>query len=97
MLTTPVFVDDWVGTPKVGLGKMKMPQSSKFQGFPQLWVHKFEASAQPKPRRGVSVASRASPPPRAAIGWARPDSAIHGAGSIQLSRCRRRAQQANGV
>lgn len=25
---------------------MKMPQSSKFQGFPQLWVHKFEAFAR---------------------------------------------------
>ena len=47
VLTIPVFFDDWVGTPKVALGKMKMPQSTKFQGFPQLWVHKFEVRARP--------------------------------------------------
>jgi hypothetical protein len=48
VLTIPVFFDDWVGTPNVALGKMKMPQSTKFQGFPQLWVHKFEVRATPR-------------------------------------------------
>eukprot|EP00242_Pyramimonas_sp_CCMP2087_P014070 CAMPEP_0198213466 /NCGR_PEP_ID=MMETSP1445-20131203/28884_1 /TAXON_ID=36898 /ORGANISM="Pyramimonas sp., Strain CCMP2087" /LENGTH=411 /DNA_ID=CAMNT_0043888117 /DNA_START=354 /DNA_END=1589 /DNA_ORIENTATION=+ len=46
-LTHPVFFDEWQGVPQVSDGfRGKLPQSTKFQGFPQLWVHKFEALAR---------------------------------------------------
>eukprot|EP00240_Pyramimonas_obovata_P004408 CAMPEP_0118932566 /NCGR_PEP_ID=MMETSP1169-20130426/10499_1 /TAXON_ID=36882 /ORGANISM="Pyramimonas obovata, Strain CCMP722" /LENGTH=344 /DNA_ID=CAMNT_0006875243 /DNA_START=282 /DNA_END=1316 /DNA_ORIENTATION=+ len=48
-LTHSLFIDDWTSVPRVGAGlsrRFRLPQSSKFQGFPQLWVYKFEAIAR---------------------------------------------------
>ncbi|KAK3243166.1 hypothetical protein CYMTET_47170 [Cymbomonas tetramitiformis] len=42
ILNDVIFVQDWRGVPVL----RQKPQSSKFQGFPQLWIHKFEAWAR---------------------------------------------------
>ncbi|KAK3259924.1 hypothetical protein CYMTET_31097 [Cymbomonas tetramitiformis] len=42
VLDDPIFFEDWVGVPTL----RKKPQSSKFQGYPQVWIYKFEAWAR---------------------------------------------------